>query len=269
MDFRVLLQQVNLTWRLAISSRDFLLQFFLLLHDPIYRGGNMQRGAGQPILLIPAFWVGDWTLWVMAGWLQRLGYRPYLSGITWNALTPKRTGEFLIRRLMYIVRETGRPVIIIGHSLGGTLARFLGSYLPVLIFPELVRHMVTLGSPISPSPYAAPPFLCLARLALQDLGKMAEGAPADLTGVIKKVSTPLPAGVGFTAIFSIQDEIVDWRACVEPQGDNHPVSGQHLGLVVNREVYRVLADILEQIPEPRRIDHDATRSNHRNRNVDS
>jgi hypothetical protein len=54
--------------------------------------------------------------------------------------------------------------------------------------------------------------------------------------------------VGFTAIFSTQDEIVDWRACVDPQGDNYQVSGRHLGLVVNREVYRLLADILGSLP---------------------
>jgi hypothetical protein len=50
--------------------------------------------------------------------------------------------------------------------------------------------------------------------------------------------------MGFTAVFSKQDEVVDWHTCVDPQGANWQVSGRHLGLVVNREVYRIIADTL-------------------------
>jgi pimeloyl-ACP methyl ester carboxylesterase len=227
-------------WQFVTSYPDYLLQLSLLLRDPIYRGSDVQHGAGQPILLIPGFLVGDWTFGVMARWLRRLGYRPYLSGIDWNVRAPGRTGELLARRLSYIVRETGSPVIMVGHSLGGMLARALGSYFPALTFAKVVRHVVALGSPIHGSAHATHPFIRLAFLALHSLRK----TPADLPGFIEKVSAPLPAGVGFTAIFSTEDEIVDWRACVDPQGNNYQVSGRHLGLVVNREVYRLLADIL-------------------------
>lgn|SRR5215813_1770226 len=148
--FRVLPPQVRRVWQLVTSYPDYLLQLSLLLRDPIYRGSHAQRGVGQPILLIPGFLVGDWTLWLMAGWLRRLGYRAYLSGIDWNVRAPERTGELLARRLIYIVKETGSPVIIIvGHSLGGMLARSLGFYFPAVIFPEVVRHVVALAAPLS------------------------------------------------------------------------------------------------------------------------
>lgn len=233
-----------MVWQLVTSYPDYLLQLSLLLRDPIYRGSKVQQGTGQPILLIPGFLVGDWTLWVMARWLRRLGYRPYLSGIDWNIRAPERTGELLARRIIHVVRETGSPILMVGHSLGGMLARSLGFYFPAPIFPEVIRHVVALGSPIHNSPYPAHPFIRLAFLALQSLGKAGGKAPPDLLSFIEKVSAPLPAGVGFTAIFSTQDEVVDWRACLDPQGDNYQVSGRHLGLVVNREVYRLLADIL-------------------------
>src|SRR5713101_6797787 len=199
--FCVLPPQVRRVWQLVTSYPDYLLQLSLLLRDPIYRGSHVQRGVGQPILLIPGFLVGDWTLGVMARWLRRLGYRPYLSGIDWNVRTPERTGKLLARRLIYIVKETGSPVIMVGHSLGGMLARSLGSYFPAVIFPEVVRHVVALGSLIHNSPHATHPFIRLAFLALQSLGK----TPLDLFGFIEKVSAPLPAGVGFTAIFSTRD----------------------------------------------------------------
>ena len=137
---------------------------------------------------------------------------------------------------------------MVGHSLGGMLARSLDSYFPALSYPEVVRHVVALGSPIRISSQAAHPFIRLAFLVLHGLGHGAGKAPPDLFSFSEKVSAPLPAGVGFTAIFSTQDEIVDWRTCVDPQGDNYQVSGRHLGLVVNREVYWLLAQILGSVP---------------------
>ena len=242
--FRTRFSQSPMFWRPVTSYLDYLLQLSLLLRDPIYRSRGVQRRVGQPILLIPGFLVGDWTLAVMAGWLRRRGYRPYLSGIEWNVRSPEKTGELLAWRLMHIVRETGSPVILVGHSLGGMLARFLSAYFPEIVFPEVVRHVVALGSPIQNSPRAAHPFVRLAFLAVQSLGRATGKPPPDLSGFIERVSTPLPQGVGSTAIFSKQDEVVDWRTCLDPQGDNRQVSGRHLGLVVNREVYRILADIL-------------------------
>jgi len=242
--FGALPPQIRMSWQLVTPYSDYLFQLSLLLRDPLYRGSNVQQGRSQPILLIPGFLVGDWTLWVMARWLRRLGYRPYLSGIDWQVSAPESTGALLTRRLTYIVRETGSPVILVGHSLGGMLARSLSSYFPALSSPEVVRHVVAIGSPIHNSSQAAHPFIRLALLALQSRRRAARKAPLDLLSFSEKVSAPLPPGVGFTAIFSTQDEIVDWRACVDPQGDNYQVSGRHLGLVVNREVYRLLAQIL-------------------------
>ena len=221
------------------SYPDYLLRFSLLLRDPLYYGLGVPRGTGQPLLLIPGFLVGDWSLQVMAGWLRRMGYRPYLSGIDWNVSPPARTGELLTQRLAYIVRERGSPVILVGHSLGGMLARVLGSQ-----FPAVIRHVVALGSPIHNPPRAVHPFVHFAFLALQSLWQAVAKVPPDLWGFSQWVDAALPRGVGFTAIFSKQDEIVDWRACLDPQGDNRQVSGGHLGLVVNREVYRILAEVL-------------------------
>lgn len=223
---------------------DYLFQLTLLMRDPIYRGRHDQPGAGQPVLLLPGFLVGDWTLQVMAGWLRRLGYRAYLSGIVWNVHAPERTGALLTQRLAHIVAETDRPVIVIGHSLGGVLARFLGAAGPLK-----VRHVVTLGSPLSDAPHAIHPFI---RSTFRLLHKLHNGSgavsPAQ-SHFAATVATPLPADVGCTAIFSHDDdEIVDWRVCLDPYGSNYDVPGRHMGLVVNRAVYRLLETILHSLP---------------------
>lgn len=218
-------------------SLDYYDQLAQLLRDPVYWGGSAPRGNMAPVLLIPGFLTGDWTLTVMAGWLKRIGYRPYLSGIDWNVGAPHTTGEVLGQRLAYVARNEDSPVLVIGHSLGGMLARVLASQ-----SPKVVSHVVALGSPIRSSPHTVHPLVRLAFLTLQSL--WGTNVLPDLTAFFQNVASPLPRGVRFTAIFSRRDEIVDWHTCLDPQGDNRQVSGRHLGLVVNREVYRLLGSIL-------------------------
>lgn len=220
-------------------------QLAALLRDPVYHAAEVPDGGnGQPILLIPGFLAGDWTLLVLAGWLQRMGYRPYLSGIDWNVGPPDRTGQLLKRRLAHIVKETGQPVIVIGHSLGGMLARFLGAE-----FPESVSHVVTVGSPVQ-NPLASHPavrqLFFLSQSFWETLERSADkkNTAHDLWTFMQRVFAPLPSQVDFTAIFSKQDEIVDWQACLDPTGDSHEVSGRHVSLIVNREVFRALAHVL-------------------------
>lgn len=226
------------------SPCDYLLQLCSLVRDPIYRGTDAPKGQGQPILLIPGFLGGDWTLLVLAGWLNRLGYRSYFSGINWNVDCPNRTGERLRWRLDAIRKETSEPVTVIGHSLGGTLARFLGAN-----FPDRIQQVITLGAPLTPD-MRVHPLASLAFQALQPL-RLLGGRTASACGstqcscnFARTVFAPLPKDVHFTSIFTKQDEIVDWHSSLDPDGDNREVSGRHIGLIVNREVYHILADRL-------------------------
>ena len=236
-------------WQLAASYPDYLYQLSALVRDPVYHGIRVPKGQGQPILLIPGFFAGDWTLTVMAGWLNRLGYQAYFSGINWNVDCPNKTAETLRWRLDYITRESGGPIVVIGHSLGGMLARFLG-----VNFPEKISHVFALGAPIDGSFLKVHPLVPLAFRTLQVLRKRADGVSSACGSSLcscrfsQTVFSSLPEGVGFTSIFSKRDEVVDWRSCLDPQGENRQVSGRHIGLIVNREVYRIVASTLAARP---------------------
>lgn len=232
-------------WQLAASYPDYLYQLSALLRDPVYHGSGVPHGQGQPILLIPGFLAGDWTLAVMAGWLKRMGYHAYFSGINWNVDCPNQTAEVLRWRLDYIIGESGSPIAVIGHSLGGMLARFLG-----VNFPETISHVFALGAPIDGTPLKVHPLVPLAFRTLQILRKRADGvssacgSPVCSCRFSRTAFSALPAGVGFTSIFTKRDEVVDWRSCIDPQGENRQVSGRHISLIVNRAVYRILANTL-------------------------
>jgi len=232
-------------WQLVASYPDYLYQLGALLRDPVYYGNEVPRGQGQPVLLIPGFLAGDWTLTIIGGWLNRLGYRAYFSGINWNVDCPNKTAEILRWRLDYIIRENRSPIAVIGHSLGGMLARFLG-----VNFPEKISHVFALGSPLDGNTFKVHPLVPFTFHTLQVLRKRTDGVSSACGSPLcgcrfgQTVFSSLPEGVSFTSIFTKRDEVVDWRSCIDPQGENRQVSGRHISLIVNREVYRIVASTL-------------------------
>ena len=109
------------------------------------RGWSANRGAGvcDPVLLVPGFMAGDGTLRFMAGALRRQGFRTYRSHIHANVGCTLDVAAQLEGRLESIAQRRGGRVQIVGHSLGGMLARGLA-----VRRPDLVSGVVTLGSPM-------------------------------------------------------------------------------------------------------------------------
>ena len=97
---------------------------------------------GPPAIVIPGFLATDRTTMEVRRALARAGWRahPWLLGI--NTGAKANTMELLQSRLDAIY--DGRPVLVIGWSLGGLFARQLACRAP-----EKVRAVVTLGSPFS------------------------------------------------------------------------------------------------------------------------
>jgi triacylglycerol lipase len=230
---------------LARSCIDYFERLSSLLRDPLYYGWGVRKGSDEPVLLIPGFFAGDWMMAAMARWLARIGYRPYLSGIDWNVGCPGRTVELLGWRIQKIARESRIPLVLVGHSLGGMLARSIA-----IRFPQRVRHLVMLGTPSRTESWTAiRPEWWLAVRAAQSLWS-ALGATQRQCGtpqcqcVFALQSAPLPDTVGLSSIYTRSDEIIDWRTCIDPRAQNHEVPGGHLSLPINRHVYRLLAEIL-------------------------
>ena len=90
----------------ASAYFDFLQQFASLARDPVGYGVGVPRGDGRPVLLIPGFTAGDWSLGTLARWLGRIGYKPYLSGIDLNVGCPRRKVELVGWRVEKIARES-------------------------------------------------------------------------------------------------------------------------------------------------------------------
>jgi pimeloyl-ACP methyl ester carboxylesterase len=152
----------------------------------------------------------------------------------------------LERRIEAIAIRRDAKVTIVGHSLGGMMARGLAARRP-----DLVAGIVTMGSPML-APGAHHRTLAATVELLVRLSRA--GVPglmsADCVGgecarqSFDESRQPLAPGVGFTALYSRRDGIVDWRACVDPIAHPIEVSASHLGMAFDPRVIDVVSGSL-------------------------
>lgn len=209
-------------------------------HTP-YAGAAVSRDV-DPVVLVPGFMAGDATLSALARALRQRGHRTYRSHIRANVGCTLRAVAQLEARLESVAARRGRRVRIVGHSLGGLLARGLA-----VRRPDLVSGIVTLGSPLL-APGAHHPSLTRSLDALVRLSRA--GVPGLMAlecvaGDCARTSfaesrRPLPEDVEFTAVYSRRDGIVDWRACVDPLATPVEVRSSHLGLVIDPVAIRAV-----------------------------
>lgn len=230
------------------------LEWAALKTSPVYYGIGVSPGDGSPVVLIPGFLGSDLSLLEMHLWLGRVGYRSYLSGIGRNADCPDLLMERLLDSIDRAYTETGSKVRLIGHSLGGLLAR-----VAAVRRPQQVTQVITLASPFRR--LSAHP-LVLAAISLVR-GRAMERHFPNAAGscecsFLEALQGPLPESVARAAIYTRTDPVVDWRDCVESDPElNMEVHGTHIGLVSQPSVYREVARLLAlpgRIRKPGRVD---------------
>jgi len=233
-------------WKEALFAADIL-----LLHaSPVFYGLGVPHGDGSAVVLIPGFLGSDAYLAQFHIWLERIGYKPYYSGIGINAECP----NLLIQRKLNACidraqAETGRKVHLVGHSLGGMIARSMAGQRPsdiasvttlaapfrgtvahrtVLLAAEVVRGYILRhhGLQVLPMCYTA---RCTCNF---------------LNSLRREVSD----SVMETAIYTRTDGIVDWHYCLTGhEGCDFEVPGTHIGLAFNASVYAIVANRLAQV----------------------
>jgi len=202
--------------------------------------------ALEPVVLVPGFMAGDGTLGLMSRHLRGLGYRTYRSLMHANVGCAAAASQALEQRIESIATRRGRKVTIVGHSLGGLIARGLAGRRP-----DLVEGIVTLGSPML-APGAAHPLLLLdlkllTRLQRVGLGRLmgedcTSGECARTSWEQSQVR--LSRDVAFTSVFSRRDGIVDWRSCLDPQATTVEVTTSHLGMAFDPVVLDIVTATL-------------------------
>ena len=232
-----------------LSEVLFAAELVLLHAAPVYYGMGTPHGDGSAVVLIPGFLCPDYYLLPLHKWLGRIGYQAYFSGISLNAECPnllikRRVDETMEKALS----KTGRKIHLIGHSLGGIIARSIAGQRP-----QDIASVTTLAAPFrgtvahSSIVHAAE---AVRRRILKKHGT--EVLPGCYTGhctcdFVDSLQRRMPASILETAVYTPDDGVVDPRYCKtdNPETD-FSVSGTHIGLVFNPSVYSIIANRLAQ-----------------------
>lgn len=209
--------------------------------------------AVDPVVLVPGFMAGDSSLLLMARHLRKLGYRTYRSTMHANVGCTQEASYALERRIESIAIKRERKVTVVGHSLGGLLARGIATRRP-----DLVDGIVTMGSPLL-APGAIHSVLALdlavvIALRRAGLGQMmgddcTSGDCARLSW--EESRQDLAPSVAFTSIFSRRDGVIDWRGCLDPGARTVEVRTSHLGMAVDPVVFDIVTQTLVEAREAR------------------
>src|SRR5271165_341185 len=212
--------------------------------SPLYWGYGIPHGDGSAVVLVPGFLGTDLYLTQLRNWLQRIGYKPFYSGIHLNADCP----NLLIRRhlnesIQQACKTSGGKIHLIGHSLGGSIALAAASQMS-----DCVASVITLGSPIRGVVGHASILRVAELVRKQILEKHGRGVlPSCYTSrctcdFLESLRENLPSSVRQTAIYTRNDGILDWRVCRtgDPAVDVE-ISATHIGMVFSPLVYSIVA----------------------------
>ncbi len=195
--------------------------------------GAAANGDGHPVLVLPGLAAGDGSTALMRRFLRSRGYAAFGWGQGINVGLRDGVLDRAHERLAKLWIDHGRSVSLIGWSLGGLYARELAKR-----SPELVRLVITLGSPFTGHPRATNAWR---------LYEFASGHRIDshyFQGPLR-AAPPVPT----TSIWSPTDGVVSWRCSVETRRDlaeNIVVESSHLGLGAHPAALYAIADRLAQ-----------------------
>ena len=193
---------------------------------------NQPRGSGEPVTVFPGFATTDRSTGPLRTYLRYLGYRPKGWGLGKN----RGDVEALLPQVVDVVKKRadheGRPIRLVGWSLGGYLAREAARDVP-----DCVEQVITLGSPI----VGGPKYTTTAGIYEKRGVDFSEIERA----IEEREQTPIP--VPISVIYSKSDGVVEWRACIDrknPNVEHFRVKSTHIGLGVSPEVYSIIASEL-------------------------
>ena len=204
------------------------------------------RGDGHPVLLLPGFMGDEGSLFALKLFLSGRGYDVQTWGLGRNIGFQRRHAQALEQKIRHLHHHTGRPVSLVGWSLGGVFATY-----GALQAPECVRQVITLGSPVSVDPEGSrsPPLVkALYRMVAHPMGPGVHVMQPRAKKLRERLLPPVP----MSCLYTISDGVVPpQEATVDGPDDRYEnirVAGSHTGLGFNAMVLCIVADRLA-LPE--------------------
>ena len=197
---------------------------------------KLPPGDGHPVLVFPGLAAADFTTVPLRNFLRDRGYTPYPWEQGFNLGPRNGVLQACVARVDALFQKHGKPVSLIGWSLGGVYAREVAKERV-----EQTRCVITLGTPFTGHPRATNAWRFYELVSGQTVHDHA------LVDQIKH-APPVPT----TSIYSRTDGIVAWQCSINepgPRVENIEVHASHIGMGVNPLALYAIADRLLQDPQ--------------------
>jgi pimeloyl-ACP methyl ester carboxylesterase len=199
------------------------------LYRAFGRLGERGDPKGEPVMVIPGFFASDRSTLGLQRALAKEGYRVSGWGLGRNFGARRDTLDRIVRQLEKV--SSGRPVTLVGWSLGGIYAREVAKQRP-----DLVGRVATLGAPFAGDPRAN---------NVWRLYELVSRHPVDQPPLNVDLSAKPP--VHTIAFWSPRDGIVA-PACArgfEGQSDRQvELDCSHMGFATSSRAFRAIAAAL-------------------------
>lgn len=204
-----------------------------MLASPFLPAVPMPAGNGLPVMVLPGYLTADLATIRLRRSLRAAGYRSHgwCLGTNWGARIDLL--DRLTERVNRLADRHGRPVALVGWSLGGVFAREVAK-----LAADAVAVVISLGSPFSGSPRANNAWR---------IYELLNDHPVDRPPL--DVNLPAKPPVPTFALWSRRDGIVAPAAAAGCPGERDAaieVRCRHLGFARSRAGIEAIGRVLEQ-----------------------
>jgi pimeloyl-ACP methyl ester carboxylesterase len=182
----------------------------------------------RPVILVPGWKSPEATMAPLRRWLAWLGHDARHWGLGVNQGDPQGDAARLAPRVAQLAREAGRPVALVGWSLGGVISREVARS-----HPDVVAQVVTYGTPAIGGPV---------HTVAAEAWSPAERARISAKVRAEDAANPIP--VPITSIFTRRDHVVAWQAQLDhtsPDVRHVEVGSTHLSMGIDPDVWLTIA----------------------------
>ncbi|GBF48548.1 hypothetical protein LPTSP4_00470 [Leptospira ryugenii] len=188
------------------------------------------KGKGEPTLVVPGYGTNDQIMFPLRQYLQFLGYQAEGWELGLNHGNVPLLLEALKGRITEFYEKYQTKINLVGWSLGGYLAREAARDLP-----HYVSKIATIASPL----FGGAKYTSLANFYADKQGIQLDALELEI-----EARYQIPLEIPSLSIYSKFDNIVSWQTCIDtrsPYMQHKEVDSTHVGMIVNPEVYELLA----------------------------
>ncbi len=184
------------------------------------------HGDGRILLTIPGFGAGDASLLPIRRFLSARQHDTRGWGLGRNTGDAELLLDKSLRVAQRLAHDSGKPVNLVGWSLGGVIAREIARDQP-----DIVHRIATIGTPLTGPRHTV-------------ASRSYSPEQLDHIDAIIEQRRPRPIQRPVLAVYSRNDGVVDWRTCIDNDTEglnHHRSSSTHIGMGIDPDVWIQLA----------------------------